>query len=58
LPPLSGVAASSLFAEHAAPGLIELFAERAADLDVEVSVQPGSACPLSARRCPTSNRFC
>ncbi|MFD0525035.1 LysR family transcriptional regulator [Paractinoplanes durhamensis] len=32
------VAASSLFAEHAAPGLIELFAGRAADLDVELSV--------------------
>jgi DNA-binding transcriptional LysR family regulator len=31
------VAASSLFAEHAAPGLIELFAKRAADLDVELS---------------------
>jgi LysR family transcriptional regulator, low CO2-responsive transcriptional regulator len=34
------VAASSLFAEHAAPGLIELFAGRAADLDVELSVRP------------------
>ncbi|QXE37052.1 LysR family transcriptional regulator [Streptomyces sp. GMY02] len=32
------VAASSLFAEHAAPGLIELFASRADDLDVELSV--------------------
>jgi DNA-binding transcriptional LysR family regulator len=32
------VAASSLFAEHAAPGLIELFAGRAQDLDVELSV--------------------
>ncbi|MGW7518180.1 LysR family transcriptional regulator [Streptomyces sp. NPDC054796] len=32
------VAASSLFAELAAPGLIELFAGRAADLDVELSV--------------------
>lgn len=32
------VAASSLFAEHAAPGLIELFAGRAADLDVELSL--------------------
>jgi LysR family transcriptional regulator, low CO2-responsive transcriptional regulator len=31
------VATSSLFAEHAAPGLIELFAERANDLDVELS---------------------
>jgi DNA-binding transcriptional LysR family regulator len=37
------VGASSLFAEHAAPGLIELFASRAADLDVELSVRnPGS----------------
>jgi DNA-binding transcriptional LysR family regulator len=32
------VAASSQFAEHAAPGLIELFAGRADDLDVELSV--------------------
>jgi DNA-binding transcriptional LysR family regulator len=32
------VAASSLFAEHAAPGLIKLFADRADDLDVELSV--------------------
>ncbi|MEP6650202.1 MAG: LysR family transcriptional regulator [Lapillicoccus sp.] len=32
------VAASSLFAEHAAPGLIDLFARRAKDLDVELSV--------------------
>jgi DNA-binding transcriptional LysR family regulator len=36
------VAASSLFAEHAAPGLLELFGARAADLDVELSVRnPG-----------------
>jgi DNA-binding transcriptional LysR family regulator len=34
------VAASSLFAEHAAPGLIEMFASRADDLDVELSVCP------------------
>lgn len=33
------VAASALFAEHAAPGLIELFANRAKDLDVELSVR-------------------
>ncbi|MEV6299944.1 LysR family transcriptional regulator [Actinoplanes sp. NPDC051861] len=33
------VGASSLFAEHAAPGLIELFAGRAADLDLELSVR-------------------
>ena len=32
------VGASSLFAEYAAPGLIELFARRADDLDVELSV--------------------
>ncbi len=32
------LAASGLFAEHAAPGLIELFAGRAADLDVELSL--------------------
>lgn len=32
------VAASNLFAEHAAPGLIELFTSRADDLDVELSV--------------------
>jgi LysR family transcriptional regulator, low CO2-responsive transcriptional regulator len=32
------VATSSLFAEQAAPGLLELFAARAADLDVELSV--------------------
>jgi len=31
------VATSALFAEHSAPGLIELFAERANDLDVELS---------------------
>jgi LysR family transcriptional regulator, low CO2-responsive transcriptional regulator len=33
------VGASSLFAGHAAPGLIELFARRADDLDVELSVR-------------------
>jgi DNA-binding transcriptional LysR family regulator len=32
------LAASSLFAEYAAPGLIGLFAERAKDLDVELAV--------------------
>ena len=31
---------SALFAEYAAPGLIGLFAERAKDLDVELSVHP------------------
>jgi DNA-binding transcriptional LysR family regulator len=37
------VGASSLFAEHAAPGLIKLFAGRADDLDVELSVRdPGT----------------
>jgi DNA-binding transcriptional LysR family regulator len=33
---------SALFAEYAAPGLISLFAERAKDLDVELSVHPTS----------------
>lgn len=32
------IASSSLFAEYAAPGLIQLFAGRAADLDVEMSL--------------------
>jgi len=36
------VAASTLFAEHAAPGLIELFTNRAKDLDIELSVRPPS----------------
>lgn len=36
------IAASSLFAELAAPGLIELFTARADDLDVELSVQSPS----------------
>jgi DNA-binding transcriptional LysR family regulator len=31
------LAASALFAEHAAPGLIDLFADRAHDLDIEMS---------------------
>ncbi|MDX6292520.1 MAG: LysR family transcriptional regulator, low CO2-responsive transcriptional regulator [Kribbellaceae bacterium] len=35
---LMRIAASTLFAEYAAPGLIELFADRADDLDVELSV--------------------
>ena len=34
------IAASSAFAEHAAPGLIELFSSRAKDLSVELSVHP------------------
>jgi DNA-binding transcriptional LysR family regulator len=37
--------AGALFAEHAAPGLIELFAGRADDLDVELSVHPTSSFP-------------
>jgi LysR family transcriptional regulator, low CO2-responsive transcriptional regulator len=42
---------SSLFAEHAAPGLIELFASRAADLDVELSVRnPGQFTTLLLTR--------
>jgi DNA-binding transcriptional LysR family regulator len=36
------IAASSAFAEHAAPGLIELFSSRADDLSVELSVQPAN----------------
>jgi DNA-binding transcriptional LysR family regulator len=36
------IAASSAFAEHAAPGLIELFSSRAKDLSVELSVHPMS----------------
>jgi len=40
------VAASHLFAEHAAPGLIDLFAGRAADLEVELSVQPVAQFPV------------
>lgn len=45
------VAASHLFAELAAPGLIELFAGRAADLEVELSVRPVAQLPtlLAAR---------
>ena len=45
------VAASELFAEHAAPGLIELFAGRAKDLEVELSVRPVGQFPdlLAAR---------
>src|SRR5215475_5826877 len=34
------IAASAAFAEHAAPGLIELFSSRANDLSVELSVHP------------------
>jgi LysR family transcriptional regulator, low CO2-responsive transcriptional regulator len=45
------LASSSLFAEHAAPGLIELFARRADDLDVELSVQhPGEFTALLSER--------
>lgn len=36
------IAASPAFAEHAAPGLIELFSSRAKDLSVELSVHPSS----------------
>ncbi len=34
------IAASPLFAEHAAPGLVDLFASAATDLSVEISVHP------------------
>lgn len=45
------IAGSSLFAEHAAPGLIELFAGRADDLEVELSVRAVGEFPalLAAR---------
>lgn len=45
------VATSSMFAERAAPGLFELFGNRATDLEVELSVRPTSALPdlLAAR---------
>lgn len=43
------VAASSLFAEHAAPGLLDLFASRADDLDVELSVHSPRAFPTLLR---------
>ena len=45
------VATSNLFAEHAAPGLIDLFTSRAADLEVELSVHPVARSPalLAAR---------
>jgi len=45
------LATSNLFAEHAAPGLISLFATRAADLEVELSVRPVEEFPalLAAR---------
>jgi len=45
------VAATSLFAEHSAPGLIELFVRRAADIDVELSVRsPTSFAALLGSR--------
>jgi DNA-binding transcriptional LysR family regulator len=39
------IAASNLFAEHAAPGLIDLFASRADDLQVELSVRTAARLP-------------
>lgn len=36
------IAATSLFAEYAAPGLIELFSTRADDLEVELIVEPST----------------
>jgi DNA-binding transcriptional LysR family regulator len=48
---LMRLATSSLFAEHAAPGLIELFVGRAHDFDVELSVrQPSQFEALLASR--------
>ena len=45
------LACSGIFAEHAAPGLIDLFASRADDLEVELSVRPIGSFPalLSSR---------
>ena len=45
------VGATDLFAEHAAPGLIDLFASRADDLQVELSVHSAARLPslLSSR---------
>lgn len=39
------IAASALFAEHAATGLMDLFAGRAADLDLELSVERPARFP-------------
>jgi DNA-binding transcriptional LysR family regulator len=39
------VGATGLFTEHAAPGLIELFAKRSVDLDLELSVRNPAAFP-------------
>jgi LysR family transcriptional regulator, low CO2-responsive transcriptional regulator len=39
------IASSALFAEYAAPGLIELFSSRAKDLQVELSVEPTTRLP-------------
>ena len=36
------IAATSMFAEYGAPGLIELFSKRADDLEVELMVQPST----------------
>ncbi|WP_380165459.1 LysR family transcriptional regulator [Jannaschia sp. R86511] len=48
---LMHVAASALFAEHAAPGLIALFTSRAKDLEVELSVrEPREFASLLANR--------
>ncbi len=45
------LAASSLFSEYAAPGMIELFSQRADDLDVEMSVRhTGQFAALLAAR--------
>ena len=51
------LSASSLFAEYAAPGLIELFAGRAADLEVELTVvPPESARSRSSAPAPPTSR--
>jgi len=52
------IAASSSFAEHAAPGLIELFSSRARDLSVELSVHPRGTLPRpDHNRAPSTSRW-
>ena len=52
------IAASSAFAEHAAPGLIELFSSRANDLSVELSVHPDEPVPRADQsRAPSTSRW-
>lgn len=53
------IAASSAFAEHAVPGLIELFSSRADDLSVELTRatrQRARRCGASAATLPLASR--